>query len=79
MNPNLTTYYMAEQTNRHGLSARAERSWRARQADVRHPRTNRAAGFRSMTGAMLIRLGTHVGGFDPARTYAAATETPGQA
>jgi hypothetical protein len=79
MNPNLTTYYMAERANRQGLSARAEQGWRTRQADARRPRADHASTLRSVAGALLIRLGTHLGGFDPALTIASAAEKTARA
>lgn len=74
MNPNLTTYSMAELANRQGLSARAERGWRSRQGGASRARVDHAATLRSVAGALLIRLGTHLGGFDPSHTIASATE-----
>lgn len=78
-NPNLTTYYMAEQTNRRGLTARAEQGWRAEQAGAMRSWVGHGASLRTGIGALLIRLGTQLGGFDPAATLATPAKRTAQA
>ncbi len=60
MNPNLTVYYWAEQTNRQRLSGESTRGWLAEEAAGQTAKN--AARLRRATGSLLVRAGTYLQG-----------------
>ena len=79
MNPNLTSYYWAEQANRQRLSDQATRGWLAEEAAASRPTSNRGTRLRRATGALLVRAGTRLQGIampGPVPPVAAPAKTP---
>ncbi len=61
MNPNLSTHYVAIQTDRSRLSAQAERGWQAEQAAAESSRPAITV-MRRWAGALLILAGEYLRG-----------------
>ncbi len=69
MNPNLTVYDWAEQTNRQRLPGVAARGWLA-EAAVGYP-ASPAVRLRRATGSLLVRAGTYLQGAGTVPPFAA--------
>ncbi len=62
MNPNLSTHYVAIQTDRSRLSAQAERGWQAEQAAATESSRSAITVMRRWAGALLILAGERLRG-----------------
>jgi hypothetical protein len=62
MNPNLSTTYVAIQTERGRLASRAERGWWTEQAVTGQRRPSVAAQARRSLGTLLVRTGNRLQG-----------------
>ncbi len=72
MNPNLSTSYVAVQSDRSRLSAQAERGWQAEQAAAPAPPRPMTMAARRWAGTLLILAGERLRGI-PRGVQAPAT------
>ena len=62
MNPNLTVYYMAEQTSRGCLDGGAARTWLANELAATGSHATGHARLQAVLGAALVRVGERLQG-----------------
>jgi hypothetical protein len=79
MNPNLTAYYWAEQTNRQRLVNQAARGWLIEEAAHHDRPTNVVIRVRHAAGALLVWMGTRLQEIGTANPLAVPGETAGPA